>query len=172
MGNERPLADFEDTSYALVFGWNLLGATKGSFCRVSGTGAGQRAPRWSMSILSAIRPQPNQMSGCRSGRGTDGAMALAIGHVLIKKNLVNKPFIDEWCVGFDEYAAYVADKTPEWAEKISSVPAATIERIATEMARPQSREKESWSTLGAAPVTTRTPPLAAMPSRSFLRCSV
>ena len=60
-------------------------------------------------------------------------MALAIGHVLIKKNLVNKAFIDEWCVGFDEYAKYVADKTPEWAEKITSIPAATIEQIATEM---------------------------------------
>jgi len=133
MGNERPLADFEDTSYALVFGWNLLGATKwihlpgiwnrgrekgakmvyvDPFCNQTGAKADEWVP---------IRP------------GTDGAMALAMGHVLIKKNLINKAFIDEWCVGFDEYAKYVADKTPEWAEKITSVPAKTIEKIATEM---------------------------------------
>jgi thiosulfate reductase/polysulfide reductase chain A len=133
MGNERPLADFEDTSYALVFGWNLLGATKwihlpGIWNRGRAKGAkmvyvdpfcnqtAARADEW-----VPIRP------------GTDGAMALAIGHVLIKKNLINKVFIDEWCVGFDEYAKYVADKTPEWAEKITSVSAKTIERIATEI---------------------------------------
>jgi len=133
MGNERPLADFEDTSYALVFGWNLLGATKwihlpGIWNRGRAKGAkmvyvdpffnqtGAKADEW-----VPIRP------------GTDGAMALAIGQVLIKKNLINKPFIDEWCVGFEEYANYVADKTPEWAEKITSVPAKTIERIATEI---------------------------------------
>ena len=133
MGNERPLADFEDTSYALVFGWNLLGATKwihlpGIWNRGRAKGAkmvyvdpfcnqtGAKADEW-----IPIRP------------GTDGAMALAIGHVLIKKNLINKPFIDEWCVGFNEYANYVADKTPEWAERITSVPAKTIERIATEI---------------------------------------
>ncbi len=133
MGNERPLADFEDTSYALVFGWNLLGATKwihlpGIWNRGRAKGAkmvyvdpfcnqtGAKADEW-----LPIRP------------GTDGAMALAIGHVLIKKNLIDKPFIDEWCVGFNEYANYVADKTPEWAERITSVPAKTIERIATEI---------------------------------------
>ncbi len=133
MGNERPLADFEDASYALIFGWNLLGATKwihlpGIWNRGRAKGAkmvyvdpfcnqtGAKADEW-----VPIRP------------GTDGAMALAIGHVLIRKDLINRPFIDEWCVGFDEYAQYVADKTPEWAEKITSVPAGTIEKIATEM---------------------------------------
>jgi len=133
MGNERPLADFEDTAYALVFGWNLLGATKwihlpGTWNRGRAKGArmvyvdpfcsqtGSKADEW-----VPIRP------------GTDGAFALAIGHVLVNKGLLNKPFIDEWCVGFDEYAKYVADKTPQWAERITSIPASTIERIATEI---------------------------------------
>jgi thiosulfate reductase/polysulfide reductase chain A len=133
MGNERPLADFEDSSYILVFGWNMLGATKfihlpGIWNRARAKGAktvyvdpfcsqtGARADEW-----VPIRP------------GTDGAMALAMGHVLIKKNLINKGFIDEWCVGYDEYAKYVADKTPEWAESLTSVPAKVIERIAKEI---------------------------------------
>jgi len=133
MGNERPLADFEDTAYALVFGWNLLAATKwillpGIWNRGRAKGAKMVYvdPFYNQTAAKAdewvpIRP------------GTDGAMALAIGHVLLKKNLIDKAYIDEWCVGFDEYAKYVADKTPEWAEKISSVPAKNIERIATEM---------------------------------------
>jgi thiosulfate reductase/polysulfide reductase chain A len=133
MGNERPLADFEDTSHALVFGWNLLAATKwihlpGIWNRARAKGAKMVYvdPFYNQTAAKAdewvpIRP------------GTDGAMALAMGHVLLKKGLIDKAFIDEWCVGFDEYAKYVEDKTPEWAEKISSVPAKTVETIATEM---------------------------------------
>lgn len=133
MGNERPLADFEDTSYALVFGWNLLGATK--WILLPGIWNRGRAKGAKMVYVDPFCSQ----TGAKSDQwvplrpGTDGAMALAIGHVLIKKDLTNKAFIDEWCVGFDEYAKYVADKTPEWAEKITSVPAKTIEQIATEM---------------------------------------
>ena len=133
MGNERPLADFEDTSYALVFGWNLLGATK--WIHLPGIWNRGRARGAKMVYVDPFHSQTaakaDQWVPLRPG--TDGAMALAIGHVLIKKNLINKAFIDEWCVGFDEYAKYVADKTPEWAEKITSVPAKTIEQIATEI---------------------------------------
>jgi thiosulfate reductase/polysulfide reductase chain A len=133
MGNERPLADFEDTAYALVFGWNMLGATK--WIHLPGTWNRGRAKGAKMVYVDPFCSQ----TGARADEwvpirpGTDGAFALALGHVLIKKNLINKSFIDEWCVGFDEYAKYVADKTPEWAEKISSVPAKDIERIATEI---------------------------------------
>lgn len=133
MGNERPIADFEDTSYSLIFGWNLLGAVK--WIHLPGIMNRGRAKG---AKLVYVDPYYNQTAAKADQwvpirPGTDGAMALAIGHVLIKKNLINKPFIDEWCVGFDEYAKYVADKTPEWAEKISSVPATDIERIATEI---------------------------------------
>ena len=133
MGNERPLADFEDTAYALVFGWNLLGATK--WILLPGIWNRGRAKGAKMVIVDPVYSQTAAKSDewVPIRPGTDGAMALAIGHVLIKKNLINKAFIDEWCVGFDEYAKYVADKTPEWAEKITSVPAKTIEKIATEI---------------------------------------
>jgi len=149
MGDERPLADFEDTSYALVFGWNLLGATK--WTHLPGIWNRGRAKGAKMVYVDPFSSQTaakaDQWVPIRPG--TDGAMALAIGHVLIKKNLINKPFIDEWCVGFDEYAAYVADKTPDWAEKISSVPAATIEQIATEIGETAKAGKgvviDTWS---------------------------
>jgi thiosulfate reductase/polysulfide reductase chain A len=133
MGNGRPLADFENTAYALVFGWNPLGATK--WIHLPGTWNRGRAKGAKM---VCVDPFYNQ-TGAKADEwvpirpGTDGAFALAIGHVLVKKGLVNKPFIDEWCMGFDEYAKYVSDKTPQWAEKITSIPAATIERIATEI---------------------------------------
>ena len=133
MGNERPLADFEETAYALIFGWNLLGATK--WIHLPGTWNRGRAKGARMvyvdPFLSQTGSKADEWVPIRPG--TDGAFALAIGHVLVKKGLVNKPFIDEWCVGFDEYAKHVSDKTPQWAERITSVPASTIERIATEI---------------------------------------
>lgn len=149
MGNERPLADFEDTSYALVFGWNPLGAMKWTL--LPGIWNRGRAKGAKMVLVDPIFSQTaakaDQWVPLRPG--TDGAMALAIGHVLIKKNLINKAFIDEWCVGFDEYAKYVADKTPEWAEKISSIPAKTIEQIAIEIGETAKAGKpviiDSWS---------------------------
>ncbi|MBF0618315.1 MAG: molybdopterin-dependent oxidoreductase, partial [Nitrospirae bacterium] len=133
MGDERPLADFEDTSYSLVFGWNFLAATK--FIHLPGIMNRGRAKG---ARLVYVDPLYNE-TAAKSDEwvpirpGTDGAFALAIGHVLIKKDLVNKAFITEWCVGFDEYSKYVSDKTPEWAQKITSIPAKNIERIATEI---------------------------------------
>ncbi|MDO8734968.1 MAG: molybdopterin-dependent oxidoreductase, partial [Elusimicrobiota bacterium] len=65
---------------------------------------------------------------------TDGAMALAMANVIISKKLYDEKFIKEWTTGFEEYARYVKNKTPEWAEEITSVPAKTIERLAIEFA--------------------------------------
>lgn len=149
MGNERPLADFEDTSYALVFGWNLLGATK--WIHLPGIWNRGRAKGAKMVYVDPFYSQTAAKSDewVPIRPGTDGAMALAIGHVLIKKNLINKAFIDEWCVGFDEYEKYAADKTPEWAEKITSVSAKVIERIATEIGEAAKAGKgvviDTWS---------------------------
>jgi thiosulfate reductase/polysulfide reductase chain A len=149
MGNERPLADFEDTSYGLVFGWNLLGATK--WIHLPGIWNRGRAKGAKMVYVDPFYNQAAAKSDewVPIRPGTDGAFALAIGHVLIRKDLVNKDFINEWCVGFEEYAKYVADKTPEWAEKITSVPAKTIEKIATEMGETAKAGKpvlvDTWS---------------------------
>ncbi len=67
--------------------------------------------------------------------GTDGAVALAMGHVILRDNLQDTDFINTWTnVTVDELRAHYKQYTPEWAEKISGVPAATIERIAREFA--------------------------------------
>ncbi|HEX4944887.1 MAG TPA: molybdopterin-dependent oxidoreductase [Usitatibacteraceae bacterium] len=67
--------------------------------------------------------------------GTDGAVALALGHVILREDLQDSEFINTWTnVTVDELKAHYKDYTPEWASKISGVPAATIERIAREFA--------------------------------------
>ena len=58
--------------------------------------------------------------------GTDAAVALAIGHVMIEEELYDKEFVEYWCYGFNEYAERVKDWTPERAAEISWVPAEKI----------------------------------------------
>jgi len=67
--------------------------------------------------------------------GTDGAVALAMGHVILRDNLQDSDFINTWTnVTVEELREHYKQFTPEWAEKISGVPAGTIERIAREFA--------------------------------------
>lgn len=77
--------------------------------------------------------------------GTDGALALAMAHVIIRDDLYDHDFVTAWTSGFDAYASYVADKTPEWAEEITSIAAATIERLAGELATTKPALVDTWS---------------------------
>ncbi|MEA9391283.1 dimethylsulfoxide reductase subunit A [Acerihabitans sp. TG2] len=84
--------------------------------------------------------------------GTDAALAAALAYVLISENLVDQPFLDKYCVGYDEttmptdapanghYKAYImgqgADataKTPAWATKITGIPTNRIIQLGREI---------------------------------------
>src|SRR4030066_1848449 len=62
--------------------------------------------------------------------GTDGALALALMHVIIKENLYDKEFIERWTYGFDKLVSHIEPYTPEWAERITWVPAEDIRKLA------------------------------------------
>ncbi len=62
--------------------------------------------------------------------GTDTALLLAWMNVLISEDLIDKDFIANWTIGFDELAAHVADKTPEWAAAITELSADEIRATA------------------------------------------
>jgi anaerobic selenocysteine-containing dehydrogenase len=66
---------------------------------------------------------------------TDGAVALAMGHVILRDDLQDSGFIETWTnVGVKELKEHYKQYTPEWASKLSGVPVETIERIAREFA--------------------------------------
>ena len=68
--------------------------------------------------------------------GTDMAVLLAMAHVIIGERLYEKDFIEKWTnVTLSQLKEHVASYTPEWAEQVSTVPAATIQRIAKEYAK-------------------------------------
>ena len=95
-------------------------------------------PRMSMSAVSLadewipIRP------------GTDTALMSAMAYVMITEKLYDREFVGKYCIGFDKtqmpdgcedaesYKDYILgtvdgiSKTPEWAEKITSIPKSTI----------------------------------------------
>lgn len=67
--------------------------------------------------------------------GTDGAVALAIGHVILRDQLQDTSFITEWTnATLDEWRRHYEPYTPAWAEQNSGVPAARIEQIARDFA--------------------------------------
>ena len=58
--------------------------------------------------------------------GTDGALALAIMHVLIEENLIDRAYVDRATLGFDQLARHVRALTPECAAAITGLPVHTI----------------------------------------------
>ncbi len=62
--------------------------------------------------------------------GTDDALALSMMHVIINENIYDAEFVKEWTTGFDALAQRVRDYPPEWAEKITWVPAEKIREAA------------------------------------------
>ena len=84
--------------------------------------------------------------------GTDAALVAGIAWVLITENLVDQPFLDKYCIGYDEktlpagapanghYKAWILGqgddataKTPQWASRITGIPADKIIKLAREI---------------------------------------
>ncbi|MGW1742525.1 molybdopterin-dependent oxidoreductase [Nocardia sp. NPDC001965] len=76
---------------------------------------------------------------CRPG--TDTAIMLAMVHTLVVEDLHDRAYLDRYTTGFDRFADYVTGrsdgepKTPEWAAKLSEVPAHEIRELARLLAR-------------------------------------
>jgi anaerobic selenocysteine-containing dehydrogenase len=66
--------------------------------------------------------------------GTDGALAMAVMNVIIEEGLQDQNYIDNYTIGFKELAERAESRTPEWAEKITGIPAADIRKFAREYA--------------------------------------
>lgn len=64
--------------------------------------------------------------------GTDGALALAMMHVLDAEGLTDEVFLEKYAQGYDQLKASLPAYTPEWAETETGVPAETIRRLARE----------------------------------------
>lgn len=67
--------------------------------------------------------------------GSDGALAYAMAHVILREGLHDVAYLERATQGFEQYRAVAEEWTPERAERVTGVAAATIERLALEFAR-------------------------------------
>ena len=67
--------------------------------------------------------------------GSDGALAMALIHVLIEEDLIDHDYVARHTLGFDELAARAKTRTPEWAADITGIAAADIRQLAREYAQ-------------------------------------
>ena len=113
--------------------------------------------------LIVINPQLIQLAA--NGRahkwipikpGTDAAMMLAMIHVIINEDIYDKDFVAKWCHGFDQLKEHVQQYTPEWAEKITTVPAKDI----IELARLYATTKKACMRFTESPEKANLQPLA------------
>jgi thiosulfate reductase/polysulfide reductase chain A len=145
MGHDRPLTDFKHSKYILLFGWNPTSAIKWVYLPRILTQGIENGARLVVvdPYLSDTAAKGHEWLSIRPG--TDGALALALGHVILRDGLEDKEFLSKWCSGVDEYKDYVKDKTPQWAEEITSISAHKIEHIAHELATTKPALVDSWS---------------------------
>ena len=148
-------SDIENSKLVVLFG-NNPGET-----RMSGGGVTyylEQARQKSNARMIIIDPRYTDTGAGREDEwipirpGTDAALVAGLAHVLICENMVDQAFLDTYCVGYDEktlpagapanghYKAYIlgqgADataKTPEWASRITGIPADRIVKLAREI---------------------------------------
>lgn len=58
--------------------------------------------------------------------GTDGALAMAMMHILVKEKLYDKEFVEKWTSGFDKLCARLEEYTPEHVAEICELPVRQI----------------------------------------------
>ncbi len=64
--------------------------------------------------------------------GTDGALALAMMHVLIAENLLDRDYIARHTLGFEPLAERVSQYTPQWAAQVCGLGVEEIVQLARE----------------------------------------
>lgn len=124
--------DLARSAYIISFGWDQFGKGKNAWARALATnlanGTGKLVvfdPRLSVTASKAdewfpIRP------------GTDHAVAMAMINVIINEKLYDHDFVAKNTSGFDQLAKMINPYTPQWASKISDIPAEEISSIARE----------------------------------------
>ena len=148
-------SDIENTKLVVMFGNNPAET------RMSGGGITyflEQARERSNARMIVIDPRYTDTAAGREDEwvpirpGTDAALVAGIAWVLIDENLVDQPFLDKYCVGYDEetlpadapanghYKAYILGqgedgtaKTPAWASHITGIPADRIIKLAREI---------------------------------------
>lgn len=140
-GHYSPTAyDLDHTNYILAFGADMLESCQplSRFLRKWGKLRREKPNRTKVAV---VNPRYS-VTAAKSDEwipihpGTDGALALAMGNVIISENLHDIDFVNRWTTGFDSYKKLVLSQySPEVVSKITGIPPEVIQRIAREFAK-------------------------------------
>jgi anaerobic selenocysteine-containing dehydrogenase len=61
--------------------------------------------------------------------GTDGALALGVGHVLVRDGHIDRAFVEGHVLGYDAWAELVSAWPPAHAAQVCGVPESSVERL-------------------------------------------
>ena len=149
----REPSDYANSKLILIWGWSPGDGTFGT-----GTMPSLRYARKRGTRIVCVDPRHTETSRILADEhifirpSTDAAALIAMAYVIVSGGLHDQAYCDRYVLGFDEahlpegalagvsYKSYLlglADgvpKTPEWAEAITGIPAATLRRLATEFA--------------------------------------
>jgi len=132
-GVEEPARNYEDVQFMLLTGRNMMEAisTSETSLMVDAIARGAKLvyldPRFTKTASKSAEWIPIRP-------GTDSAFLLAMINVIVSNELGDCEFVKQYVVGCDDLPEAMKEYTPEWAESITGVPAATIDRIAREYA--------------------------------------
>ncbi len=82
---------------------------------------------------------------------TDVALMLGLAHTIRENNQHDRNFLDQYCIGFEQFEAYLNGETDgqpknaEWASKICGIDSCIIRRLAERMASERTMISISWS---------------------------
>jgi len=124
--------DIKNTKHIVLYGRNLIESLQVKEAKdfIEALSKGAKCtyidPRGSLTATKAtrfwqIRP------------GTDYALNLAIIHVVLQENLYDYEFVSKWVSGLEELRRFVADKTPEWQEHYTGIPADAVRLFVREI---------------------------------------
>jgi thiosulfate reductase / polysulfide reductase chain A len=133
LGRKDLVYDIKNTRHIVLYGRNLLESlqvkeakefidalgrgTKCTYIDVRATVTATKATRFWQ-----IRPN------------SEYALNLAFIHLILKENLYDVSFVSRWVVGLESLQELVRDKTPEWAEAQTGIPADEIRAFVHEIA--------------------------------------
>lgn len=131
------LNDVENSKYILNFGSNAFEAHQGHipFANRIQNGRFVNGAKMVTFDVRLSNTAGNSDEWFAPFPGTDGAVALAMAQAILAADKHDADFINNWTTcTVDELKDHLKTNTPEWAEKVSGIPAADIRRIALEFA--------------------------------------
>lgn len=125
--------ELEHSSFLLVWGSNMKATRIQSMPVLAGM---RKAGKRVVLIESCAEDMAPYCDGTVLIRpGTDGALALAMMHVLVREGLAAEDYLCERAWGYAAFRETLPLYTPEWAEGITGVPADVTEALAMEYGR-------------------------------------